>query len=112
MTQILNKTIERIKKGCGKKFNEMIEHNTQKLWQCGGQKEMFNENKEYCPTCQAKLSQAQEDADKFDKFIESLKEDIELNWKHYQYNYNPSGSLNRKEELLNKINKLAREMLE
>lgn len=45
-----------IEKGCGKKFNEMIGNNIEKLWQCGGQKDIFDEEIELCQTCQAKLS--------------------------------------------------------
>jgi hypothetical protein len=42
--------------------------------------------------------------------INKLKEDIKLNWKHYQYNYNPAGSEKRKRELLSKIDNLLKEL--
>jgi hypothetical protein len=71
---MLNKSILEVEKGCGKKFNEMIDNNYQKLWQCGGQKDMFDEKKEYCPTCQAKLSTLKECQAKFDKLKELLKQ--------------------------------------
>jgi hypothetical protein len=47
---------------------------------------------------------------KVEDVIKKLKEDIKLNWEHYQYNYNPAGSEKRKKELLSKIDNLLKEL--
>jgi hypothetical protein len=40
-----------------------------------------------------------------------LKEDLKENWKHYQYNYNPSESMRVQKELFEKIDTLFKKYL-